>query len=141
LPFHDRPTTLQAYPSLSLLFPNPAPTQQDDLCLAGHPNLCREIVFAGHANCDGGLQRYLAWPTDRLHLLPDSLSDADGAMLEPLAYDVIYGAFYSVRWYNNNSYYVKAHNNELVIYQGRIGGFLWYHPVVVENTGVRARGR
>jgi protein phosphatase len=49
---------------------------------------------------------------------------------------VIYGAFYSVRWYNNNSYYVKAHNNELVIYQGRIGGFLWYHPVVIERTGV-----
>jgi protein phosphatase len=49
---------------------------------------------------------------------------------------VIYGAFYSVRWYNNNSFYVKAHNNELVIYQGRIGGFLWYHPVVVEHTGV-----
>jgi PPM family protein phosphatase len=49
---------------------------------------------------------------------------------------VIYGAFYSVRWYNNNSYYVKAHNNELYIYQGRIGGFLWYHPVVIERTGV-----
>jgi serine/threonine protein phosphatase PrpC len=49
---------------------------------------------------------------------------------------VIYGAFYAVRWYNNNSYYVKAHNNELVIYQGRIGGFLWYNPVVVQNTGV-----
>jgi protein phosphatase len=41
-----------------------------------------------------------------------------------------------VRWYNNNSYYVKAHNNELVIYQGRIGGFLWYNPVVVQHTGV-----
>ncbi len=49
---------------------------------------------------------------------------------------VIYGAFYAVRWYNNNSYYVKAHGNELVIYQGRIGGFLWYSPVVVQHTGV-----
>lgn len=49
---------------------------------------------------------------------------------------VIYGAFYAVRWYNNNSYFVKTHSNQLAIYQGRIGGFLWYHPVLVQNTGV-----
>jgi L-iditol 2-dehydrogenase len=60
------------------------PCHHCDLCIAGHPNLCREIVFAGHADCDGGLQRYLAWPTARLYPLPDTLSDADGAMLEPL---------------------------------------------------------
>jgi L-iditol 2-dehydrogenase len=60
------------------------PCHRCDLCLQGHPNLCRAIVFAGHANRDGGLQRYLAWPTARLHPLPDALSDADGAMLEPL---------------------------------------------------------
>lgn len=60
------------------------PCHHCDLCLMGHPNLCREIVFAGHATRDGGLQRYLAWPTARLHPLPDELSDADGAMLEPL---------------------------------------------------------
>jgi len=60
------------------------PCHRCDLCLQGHPNLCRSIVFAGHATCDGGLQRYLAWPSARLHPLPDTLSDADGAMLEPL---------------------------------------------------------
>jgi L-iditol 2-dehydrogenase len=60
------------------------PCHHCDLCIAGHPNLCREIVFAGHANCDGGLQQFLAWPTARLHRLPDAVSDADGAMLEPL---------------------------------------------------------
>jgi L-iditol 2-dehydrogenase len=60
------------------------PCHRCDLCIAGHPNLCREIVFAGHADCDGGLQRYLAWPTARLHPLPDSLTSADGALLEPL---------------------------------------------------------
>src|SRR3954469_22456186 len=60
------------------------PCHRCDLCLQGHPNLCRVIVFAGQATRDGGLQRYLAWPTARLHRLPDSLSDADGAMLEPL---------------------------------------------------------
>ena len=60
------------------------PCHRCDLCLPGHPNLCRVIVFAGHGDRDGGLQRYLAWPTSRLHPLPDALSDGDGAMLEPL---------------------------------------------------------
>ena len=60
------------------------PCHRCDLCLRGHPNLCRALVFAGHATRDGGLQRYLAWPTARLHPLPETLSDADGAMLEPL---------------------------------------------------------
>ncbi|MGI5238278.1 zinc-binding dehydrogenase [Dactylosporangium sp. CA-139066] len=60
------------------------PCHACDLCRAGHPNLCRDIVFAGHGLRDGGLQRYLAWPTDRLFPLPEALSDADGAMLEPL---------------------------------------------------------
>jgi L-iditol 2-dehydrogenase len=60
------------------------PCHRCDLCLRGHPNLCRAIVFAGHATRDGGLQRYLAWPTARLFPLPEELSDADGAMLEPL---------------------------------------------------------
>ncbi|MDQ7905428.1 alcohol dehydrogenase catalytic domain-containing protein [Phytohabitans sp. ZYX-F-186] len=60
------------------------PCERCDLCLRGHPNLCRSIRFAGHGALDGGLREYMAWPTDRLHPLPDALSDADGAMLEPL---------------------------------------------------------
>ncbi len=49
---------------------------------------------------------------------------------------VLVGAFATVRWYDINSYFVGVENNELVIYQGRVGGFLWYHPVAVERTGV-----
>jgi PPM family protein phosphatase len=49
---------------------------------------------------------------------------------------VVAGAFAAIRWYNVNSYYVGVQDNELIIYQGRIGGFLWYHPVAVERTGV-----
>ncbi|MFG2043580.1 zinc-binding dehydrogenase [Dactylosporangium sp. NPDC048998] len=60
------------------------PCHRCDMCRAGHPNLCRYIVFAGHGVRDGGLQRYLTWPTDRLFPLPEHLTDADGAMLEPL---------------------------------------------------------
>ena len=49
---------------------------------------------------------------------------------------VLAGAFFAVRWYDTNSYFVGVDNNELVIYQGRIGGFLWYNPVAVQRTGV-----
>jgi len=60
------------------------PCRACDMCWRGHPNLCRNIVFAGHSTCDGGLQRYLVWPDEQLHPLPEGLTDADGAMLEPL---------------------------------------------------------
>ncbi len=49
---------------------------------------------------------------------------------------VLAGAFFAIRWYDTNSYFVGVDNNELVIYQGRVGGFLWYHPEELERTGV-----
>ncbi len=51
---------------------------------------------------------------------------------------VVVGALAAVRWYDINSYFVRAQGNELVIYQGRVGGVLWYHPVEVPGgrTGV-----
>jgi L-iditol 2-dehydrogenase len=55
-----------------------------DRCLAGDQNLCPDVVFAGHGSCDGGLRRYVSWPTAALHPLPDSMDGTDGAMLEPL---------------------------------------------------------
>jgi len=57
---------------------------QCEYCQAGNPNFCVELRFAGHAENDGALREYIAWPTRCLYPLPDSLSDADGAMLEPL---------------------------------------------------------
>jgi L-iditol 2-dehydrogenase len=60
------------------------PCHSCDLCMRGHPNLCRALAFAGQGTRDGGLQRFLAWPTGRLFPLPEGISDADGAMLEPL---------------------------------------------------------
>jgi len=54
------------------------------LCREGHPNLCEQVRFAGHGADDGGLREWMAWPARALFALPDALSDADGAMLEPL---------------------------------------------------------
>ena len=54
------------------------------LCRAGYRNLCLHLRFAGHGGQDGAMREFLAWPSDLLHPLPDTLSDADGALLEPL---------------------------------------------------------
>ncbi len=55
-----------------------------EMCVKGHPNLCNQVIFAGHGSQDGALRELLAWPERCLHRLPDTLSDAEGAMLEPL---------------------------------------------------------
>lgn len=55
-----------------------------ELCLQGDRNLCPSVAFAGHGRTDGGLRELVSWPTELLHPLPPSLSDSDGAMLEPL---------------------------------------------------------
>ncbi|MGC8463278.1 MAG: Stp1/IreP family PP2C-type Ser/Thr phosphatase [Acidimicrobiales bacterium] len=49
---------------------------------------------------------------------------------------VLVAAYSAVRWFDTSSYFVGLDGKELVIYQGRIGGLLWYHPVAVERTGV-----
>ena len=53
-------------------------------CRAGYRNLCLNIRFAGHGRTDGAMREYLTWPSHLLHRLPDSVTDADGALLEPL---------------------------------------------------------
>lgn len=60
------------------------PCEECSQCLEGHPNLCPSVRFAGYAEDDGALREWMAWPERCLYRLPDSLSAADGAMLEPL---------------------------------------------------------
>ncbi len=60
------------------------PCGRCEYCQQGHPNLCADQRFAGHGSDDGALREIIAWPTHCFHVLPDTLSDADGAMLEPL---------------------------------------------------------
>jgi L-iditol 2-dehydrogenase len=60
------------------------PCEECRACRDGYRNLCPFVVFAGHGGTDGAMRELMAWPSDRLHRLPDEVSDADGAMLEPL---------------------------------------------------------
>ncbi len=53
-------------------------------CLSGQRHLCLELRFAGHGSTDGALRTLLPWPEQLAHRLPDSVSDVEGALLEPL---------------------------------------------------------
>jgi L-iditol 2-dehydrogenase len=55
-----------------------------EYCKRGDPNLCENLIFAGHGAQDGALREMMVWPERCLYPLPEALSDADGAMLEPL---------------------------------------------------------
>jgi L-iditol 2-dehydrogenase len=55
-----------------------------EFCEHGHPNLCSSLIFAGHGEQDGALREWMAWSEKSLFPIPDSLSFADAAMLEPL---------------------------------------------------------
>jgi L-iditol 2-dehydrogenase len=60
------------------------PCGRCECCKQGQVNVCSALRFAGHAPQDGGLRQYMAWPAHCLVPLPSSMSDAEGAMLEPL---------------------------------------------------------
>lgn len=55
-----------------------------EYCRTGNPNLCSHLRFAGHGQEDGALREFLSWPKRCLFPIPDSISDAEGALLEPL---------------------------------------------------------
>jgi len=60
------------------------PCRRCHICLSGAPHLCGSLAFAGHGVTDGALRTYMAWPERCLVSLPEVLSDAEGALLEPL---------------------------------------------------------
>ena len=47
---------------------------------------------------------------------------------------VIVGALGFVGWYEQSSYYVSTSGSTIVIYQGRPGGLLWFHPHLSVTT-------
>ena len=60
------------------------PCGRCEFCEHGHPNLCSSMIFAGHGTQDGALREWMAWSEKSIFPIPDSISPADGAMLEPL---------------------------------------------------------
>jgi protein phosphatase len=43
-------------------------------------------------------------------------------------------AYFAIRWYAYDNWYVSAQKQEIVVKQGRPGGVLWFHPRVVDVT-------
>jgi L-iditol 2-dehydrogenase len=60
------------------------PCDTCEFCLRGDPNLCPDHYFAGQAPQDGALREYMTWPMKGIIPIPDSVSDEDAAVLEPL---------------------------------------------------------
>lgn len=55
------------------------------LCYDGRYNLCEDVKFAGCYPYDGTIQRYKCHPARWCHKIPDNVSYAEGALLEPLS--------------------------------------------------------
>ena len=60
------------------------PCEHCPTCHAGRQHLCPHQRFAGHGTTDGGLRSLLTWPEHLTVELPSTISDAEGALLEPL---------------------------------------------------------
>ncbi|MFS0715407.1 alcohol dehydrogenase catalytic domain-containing protein [Microbacterium sp. 2P01SA-2] len=54
-------------------------------CRAGRSNLCERMRFPSAPPENGAFARYLAVPADAAHPLPETMSDDEGALLEPLS--------------------------------------------------------
>ena len=46
------------------------------------------------------------------------------------------GAFYAIRWYAYDNWFLTVQNNQIVVKQGHPAGVLWFHPRVVDKTKV-----
>ncbi|KAK1061301.1 hypothetical protein LTR74_011185 [Friedmanniomyces endolithicus] len=55
------------------------------LCDAGKYNLCEDVKFAGVCPSAGTIRRFVAHDARYLHKLPDSMTFAQGALVEPLS--------------------------------------------------------
>ncbi|MCU0521660.1 MAG: alcohol dehydrogenase catalytic domain-containing protein [Anaerolineae bacterium] len=53
-------------------------------CVHGHPNLCPANLFCGSPNYQGSLAQYIRMPAGNCFILPEEVTPAEGALLEPL---------------------------------------------------------
>ena len=49
---------------------------------------------------------------------------------------VVAAAYAAMRWYAMDEWYVSVDHSHLAVFQGRPGGFLWFHPQLVDETPV-----
>lgn len=54
-------------------------------CRTGHYNLCPDVKFLATPPIQGCNERYLAFPAELCHKLPDNISTRVGALIEPLS--------------------------------------------------------
>jgi hypothetical protein len=45
------------------------------------------------------------------------------------------GAYFAIRWYAYDNWYLSVQKKEIVVQQGHPGGVLWFHPRIVDHTG------
>jgi L-iditol 2-dehydrogenase len=57
-------------------------------CRQGHYNLCPNVRFFGTPPIDGAFANYVTLPESFAYRLPDTLSDEEGALIEPLSVGV-----------------------------------------------------
>ncbi len=55
------------------------------MCTSGRENICERLAFFGCVHDQGGMAEYYSIRADRLHVVPDGLSDVAAALIEPLA--------------------------------------------------------
>ena len=91
-----------------------------DMCMAGQEHLCREVHGTNYIGfvCNGAYAEYFAGPAKNAYKLPDSVSDLDAALIDPLMV-----AYHAVKHSD-----VKLHAKVLVVGSGiiaqLIGGLL-----------------
>ncbi len=61
------------------------PCGRCEYCRKGRYNLCDEVRFMATPPVDGALVEYVVYPAEYVYKLPDNLSFAEGALIEPLA--------------------------------------------------------
>jgi PPM family protein phosphatase len=49
-------------------------------------------------------------------------------------------AFFAIRWYAYDNWFIAIQKSEVVVKQGHPGGVLWFHPRVVDKTKVTTTG-
>lgn len=60
------------------------PCWRCEMCEQGHPNLCRRLHFCGLFPDDGALREYMIVRARECFPVPDAITDAGAALLEPL---------------------------------------------------------